>query len=76
MNLFRLEVILTRIPGKINEEHKGELFHFLDDAVVNQLHPAPHDAESSRLALVVSDHGIRQMNTIGLSNFIQYERNR
>ncbi|CAF0936503.1 unnamed protein product [Rotaria sordida] len=68
---FKLEVILNRIPGKINTQRKGELFHSLDDVIANQLHPALHDPNSSRLALVISTHGMRQWNTIGLSNFIQ-----
>jgi hypothetical protein len=62
---------LTRIPGKIGKERKGELFHSLQDTIVNQLHPAQHDSDSSRLAFVIYDRGFPQMNTIGFSNFIQ-----
>ncbi|CAF3753638.1 unnamed protein product [Rotaria sordida] len=68
---FKLEVILNRIPGKINTQRNGELFHSLDNVIANQLHPALHNPNSSRLALVISTHGMRQWNTIGLSNFIQ-----
>ena len=67
---------MTRVPGQINTNRPGDVFHSLDKALADQLHPAPHDSESSRLALVVSCYDVMQMNTIGLTNFIQYESTR
>ncbi len=75
-NLFRLEVILTHIPGKIGKKRHGDLFHSLDESMVKQLHSAEHDSDSSRLVFIISSLGARLMNTIGCSGFIRYGINR
>ncbi|CAF0973334.1 unnamed protein product [Adineta steineri] len=67
-----IEVILTKKPYALGTEPKGLVLHKLDEDSVQKLHVAEHNNKLIRLAFILSIDGLRDINTFGLSGFMDF----
>ncbi|CAF0988272.1 unnamed protein product [Adineta steineri] len=69
---FTIEVILTKKLGLIGTNSKGLILHRLDEDSVQKLHVAEHNNKLIRIAFILSIDGLRDINTFGLSGFMDF----